>query len=152
MHLVPSTPPQIPFCLQIPRNREIDRFSAMKKSLPSLLALFVVLLSPSGLWAETEADIQARMIERVPAVDQLKITELVGENNRGFLEQRGRLDADQGKVIADENADRRALYGIIASRSGLSVGVVGEGRAEQIRSRSAKGVWLQGTDGKWYQK
>jgi uncharacterized protein YdbL (DUF1318 family) len=124
----------------------------MKKSLPSLLALFAVLMLTSDLRAETEADIQARMIERVPAVDQLKTSGLVGENNRGFLEQRSRLDAKQGKVLADENADRRALYGIIASRSGLSIGVVGEGRSEQIRDRSAKGVWLQGTDGKWYEK
>jgi len=124
----------------------------MKKSLPNLLALFLVLFSVSGLRAETEAEIQARMIERVPVVDALKISELVGENSRGFLEQRDRLDAAQGRAMADENADRRALYGIIASRSGLSIGVVGEGRAEQIRNRSAKGVWLQGGDGNWYRK
>jgi len=124
----------------------------MKKSLPTLFALFVLLSSVSDLRAETETDIQARMIERVSAVDQLKTSELVGENNRGFLEQRGRLDSEQSVIMADENADRRALYGIIASRSGLSIGVVGEGRAEQIRNRSAKGVWLQGADGNWYQK
>mgnify|MGYP003573126862 CR=1 FL=1 len=124
----------------------------MKKSLPNLLALLVLLTSVSGLRAETEAEIQARMIERVPAVDQLKTSELVGENNLGFLEQRGRLDAEQGAVLADENADRRALYTIIASRSGLSIGVVGQGRAEQIRNRSAKGIWLQGADGNWYKK
>jgi uncharacterized protein YdbL (DUF1318 family) len=124
----------------------------MKRSLPNLLALLMLLSSVSGLRAETEADIQARMIERVPAVDQLKTSELVGENNRGFLEQRGRLDSEQRVIMADENADRRALYGIIGSRSGLSIGVVGEGRAEQIRNRSAKGVWLQGADGNWYQK
>jgi uncharacterized protein YdbL (DUF1318 family) len=121
----------------------------MKKSLPTLLALFVLLSSVSDLRAETETDIQARMIERVSAVDQLKTSELVGENNRGFLEQRGRLDSEQSVIMADENADRRSLYGIIASRSGLSIGVVGEGRAEQIRNRSAKGVWLQGADGSW---
>ena len=124
----------------------------MKKSLPNLLALFMLLSFVSGLRAETETDIQARMIERVSAVDQLKTSELVGENNRGFLEQRGRLDSEQSVIMADENADRRALYGIIASRSGLSIGVVGEGRAEQIRNRSAKGVWLQGADGRWSQK
>jgi uncharacterized protein YdbL (DUF1318 family) len=112
----------------------------------------MLFTSAVGLRAETETDIQARMIERVSAVDQLKTSELVGENNRGFLEQRGRLDSEQSVVMADENTDRRALYGIIASRSGLSIGVVGEGRAEQIRNRSAKGVWLQGADGNWYKK
>ena len=124
----------------------------MKYSLPNFLALLLVLSPVYGFAAETEADIQARMIERVPTVDQLKTSELVGENNRGFLEQRGRLDAEQSVILADENADRHALYGIIASRSGLSIGVVGEGRAEQIRNRSASGVWLQGPDGEWYQK
>ena len=119
---------------------------------------FLILLGLCGLslaanlQADTESAIQQRMIARVPAVDALKTSGLVGENNRGFLEQRGRLDPAQSKTLTDENNDRRAIYGIIASRSGLTIGVVGEGRAEQIRQLSAKGVWLQSPKGDWYQK
>jgi uncharacterized protein YdbL (DUF1318 family) len=51
-----------------------------------------------------------------------------------------------------ENNDRRALYGILASRLGLTIAVVGESRAEALRQNSAAGVWLQAADGSWYRK
>ena len=113
------------------------------------VTLITSLMISASSYAESEADVQNRMISRVPAVDVLKTAGLVGETNRGFLEQRGRLDPEQSKVLTDENADRRTVYGMIASRSGLTVGVVGEGRAEQIRQRSAPGVWLQTPNGDW---
>ena len=116
------------------------------------LTLIIGLVTSSAAWAETESEVQNRMIERVPAVDAMKTAGLVGETNRGFLEQRGRLNPEQSKVLTAENADRRTIYGMIAARSGLTIGVVGEGRAEQIRQRSAPGVWLQATNGDWYQK
>lgn len=116
------------------------------------LTLIIGLVTSSAAWAETESDVQNRMIERVPAVDAMKTAGLVGETNRGFLEQRGRLNPEQSKVLTAENADRRTIYGMIAARSGLTIGVVGEGRAEQIRQRSASGVWLQAINGDWYQK
>jgi uncharacterized protein YdbL (DUF1318 family) len=76
----------------------------------------------------------------------------VGENNKGFLEQRASLSAEQTTVLNAENTDRRALYNILAGRLGLSVTVVGEQRATNLRERSAAGVWLQGADGVWYKK
>jgi uncharacterized protein YdbL (DUF1318 family) len=116
------------------------------------LVLFLGLVFAVAGQAETESDVQNRMISRVAAVDALKTAGLVGETNRGFLEQRGRLNPEQSRVLAEENADRRTIYGMIASRSGLTIGVVGEGRAEQIRQRSAPGVWLQSPNGDWFQK
>ncbi|MEZ5277525.1 MAG: YdbL family protein [Opitutaceae bacterium] len=124
----------------------------MNTRILSFLTLIIGLMISATSYAESEADVQNRMISRVPAVDALKTAGLVGETNRGFLEQKGRLNPEQSKVLADENADRRAIYGMIASRSGLTIGVVGEGRAEQIRQRSAPGVWLQAPNGDWYKK
>ena len=124
----------------------------MNTRILSFLTLIIGLMISATGYAESEADVQNRMIGRVAAVDALKTAGLVGETNRGFLEQKGRLDPEQSKVLADENSDRRAIYGMIASRSGLTIGVVGEGRAEQIRQRSAPGVWLQAPNGDWYKK
>ena len=92
------------------------------------------------------------MKARVAQIDQLKLQQLVGENNKGFLEQRGQLAAEQTEVMNAENQDRRALYNLIASRTGTTVAVVGSQRAEQIRNNSAAGVWLQAADGNWYKK
>lgn len=101
--------------------------------------------------AEEEA-IRNRMLERVDDVDSLKLSGKVGENNVGFLEQRGPLSPDQTKVMNAENADRRSLYTALAKRIGLTTTVVGRGRAEELRKKSAPSVWLQDEDGKWFKK
>ena len=92
------------------------------------------------------------MLQRVTVIDELKLTGKVGENNVGLLTQRGMLSKDETNVLNRENEDRRALYEILAERLKLSVNVVGQGRAEELRKRSAKGVWLQAPDGNWYQQ
>ncbi len=62
------------------------------------------------------------------------------------------LKPEDVKTMSEENADRKALYGIVASRLGLTIAVVGEGRAESLRNASAPGVWLQAPDNTWYKK
>jgi uncharacterized protein YdbL (DUF1318 family) len=118
--------------------------------------LFVWIASLLGLTAavgqEDQAAIAGRIKARVAQVDELKIAQLVGENNLGFLEQRGQLSPEQTQVMNAENTDRRALYNIIATRNGVTVNVVGSQRAEQIRNNSAAGIWLQAADGTWYKK
>ncbi|EDY83192.1 hypothetical protein VDG1235_2816 [Verrucomicrobiia bacterium DG1235] len=51
-----------------------------------------------------------------------------------------------------QNADRRALYTLIGQRLGLTATVVGQGRAEELRKKSAPGVWIQAPDGAWSRK
>ncbi len=123
-------------------------------SLRILLLPFFLLLGVAGATAQDsdEDAIKTRLLERVAEVDALKSGGLVGENNRGLLEQRGALTPAQTQVLNAENTDRRALYGILASRLGLTAAVVGEGRAEGLRKNSAPGVWLQAPDGSWFKK
>lgn len=119
------------------------------------LILFMLVTAAFGAPAFAQEDqgvIQERMKARVPQVDTLKLAGLVGENNKGFLEQRGALQPAQTEILNAENTDRRALYNILATRLGLSVTVVGEQRATTVRDKSAPGVWLQGADGAWYKK
>ncbi len=124
----------------------------MKTVLFFVLSVGLALVGQVEALADEQAEIQQRLIARVDAVDALKTAGLVGENNLGFLEQRGPLKPDQTKVLSAENADRKALYAILAERLGLTVKVVGQGRAEDLREKSASGVWLQSRGGDWYRK
>lgn len=124
--------------------------SPMSRLVFALLSF--VLLGTHAFSQEDQSAIQERMKSRIAQVDQLKVGGLVGENNKGLLEQRAPLSADQTAILNAENTDRRALYNILAGRLGLSAAVVGEQRAANLRERSAAGVWLQGADGNWYKK
>ena len=122
-------------------------------TLSLILTLAVLALLPQSANAQAEENgIKQRILQRVGAVDELKIKALVGENNKGLLEQRAMLAPAQTKVMNEENADRKALYAILAKRLGLSVTVVGQGRAESIRKKSAPKLWIQEPSGKWLQK
>ncbi len=122
----------------------------MKRHLfPLLLASFACLVAPAVLSAATPAEAKAHMRERVPAIDKLKLSESVGENNRGFLEAR---KPDAEAVVAAENADRAVVFADAASRAGSSADAVGRAFARQVAAASAPGVWLQSEDGKWYRK
>ncbi len=121
-------------------------------TLLALLAAFTIGLPTDAYAQSDEASIKQRILERVKSVDALKMSGAVGENNKGFLEQRAALNPRQTKTMNEENSDRRALYAILGKRLGLSVTVVGQGRAESIRNKSAPEVWLQDPSGKWYQK
>jgi|TARA_B110000037_G_scaffold221841_2_gene294237 uncharacterized protein YdbL (DUF1318 family) len=120
----------------------------------SLIVTFAALaLLPQSANAQAEEDsITQRILQRISAVDELKINAFAGENNKGLLEQRAMLAPAQTKLMNDENADRKALYAILAKRLGLSVSVVGQVRAESIRKKSAPKVWIQEPSGKWNQK
>jgi len=102
--------------------------------------------------AESAGDIQKRMAQRLPQIDALKSREIVGENNRGLLEERKSGSATAGSIISAENSDRQAVYAIIAKQTGADAGSVGRARARQIAANSKAGVWVQDESGKWMKK
>ncbi|GAB1487902.1 hypothetical protein MASR2M8_03440 [Opitutaceae bacterium] len=117
--------------------------------LSALLATTVVCVAPA-IAADANAA-KARMRERVPVIDQLKVSEAVGENNRGFLEVRSG-GGDAAAVVSAENADRQEVFADTASRTGSSAEVVGRAFAKQIAAASAAGIWIQRENGQWYKK
>lgn len=122
----------------------------MKTSLFRHLFICVMLLGFVPLAsAQNLPEIRARMEKRVPQVDSLKASGVLGENNRGFLEVRS--GDDQG-VAAAENADRGVVYAALAKQTGATADVVGKARAKQIFAASAKGVWVQSPTGEWVKK
>ena len=103
--------------------------------------------------AATDAGaVKHRMAERQSAVDALKERGVVGESNRGFLEVRGTATAQEQGTIADENADRRTAYTILAGQTGEDADSIGRRRAQQIAIASKRGVWIQDSSGQWLQK
>ena len=115
-----------------------------------LFTLFAALcLVAVTAFAESAGDIRRRMEQRLPQIDQLKAQEIIGENNRGFIEER---KAGGGSTVADENRDREAVYALIAKETGASAEAVGRARAKQIAANSASGVWVQDESGAWKKK
>ncbi|OPZ70998.1 MAG: hypothetical protein BWY82_01869 [Verrucomicrobia bacterium ADurb.Bin474] len=121
----------------------------MKKFL-IITALFIGMLSVAS--AQDAQALKQRMAARLAAVDELRATQVVGENNAGYLAVLS-ADATDAKVIVDEeNADRKAVYQIIANQTGGSVEAVGKSRARQIREQAKPGTMVQNDDGSWIAK
>lgn len=96
------------------------------------------------------ASIKDRMADRLPAINTLKDSGVVGENKEGFLEFRGaKKNAD---LVEAENKDRELVYQAIAKKQGATVELVGSRRAKQIVDIAKPGHWLQKPDGSWYKK
>lgn len=113
------------------------------------LGFFVALVVTVG---SLSADPVERMRERQPAVDEMKLAGVVGENNRGFLEAREDLTEAREALLRAENADRREVYAMIARRNDTSVEEAGQQRAIRIARQAHEGVWLQDARGRWYRK
>lgn len=124
----------------------------MNKQPWILFSSLLFLMTSLGLSAQSAAQIQQNIKERLPQIDALKMQGDVGENNRGYLEPRSSLTPEQRKLIAEENADRKKLYNIVAQRTGVAREEVEKNRAAQIQARSPSGIWLQDEEGNWFQK
>lgn len=126
----------------------------MNRRLFLLLFSFAAMFAGSAALraADDAAEAKARMRERVAQIDQLKLAEAIGENNRGLLEVR-KADAPNAAAIVDaENKDRGTVFNATASRAGTSPDAVGRAFAKQIAAASASGVWVQREDGSWQKK
>jgi len=118
-----------------------------------LLTLFAALcfVTATAL-AATASDLRRQMEQRLPAIDAMKTSEAVGENNRGLLEVRPAGKADAASLVAEENRDREAVYALIAKETGAISDSVGRARAKQIAANSRPGVWVQDEGGAWRKK
>lgn len=101
--------------------------------------------------AQNAGAIRQRMEQRLPQIDELKAKGAIGENNRGLLEVR-EAAGNAASVVADENRDREAVYGLIAQQTGATADSVGRARAKQIAANAKSGVWVQDESGAWKKK
>ena len=122
----------------------------MKRIIATLLSIFILMIGLAPVSeAASSSELKARMAKRLGQMVALKQKGSIGENNQGYLAVRGALSASEAAQVKAENADRRAVYQIIASKTKSSASVVGKARAKSIRSSAAKGTWIQMPDGSW---
>ena len=109
-------------------------------------------------YSEKEILIKKRMLKRLKEIDELKLKSIIGENNKGYLQATPpfakKLTKKQTTLVKDENKDRKEIYQIISKRTGshTTLQKVQAIRAEMIRKKSKKSLWLQDVKGKWFRK
>ena len=122
----------------------------MKFRLITLCAALCLSLAP--VFADSSADVRRRLEQRLPAIDDLKARQIIGENNQGLVEFRKAGAPQDNATVSDENRDRAAVYAVIAQQTGQSPDAVGRARAHQIAANSRSGVWIQDASGQWRRK
>lgn len=105
--------------------------------------------------------LKASMTNRFPQLQPLYAKGAIGETNTGFVEARDtsalslKEKADLTRLIDQENADRRALYGEIIKANNLQAAQIGEVQrlfANSWRDKSSPGWWIQQDNGQWVKK
>ncbi len=120
-----------------------------KRQALSIL-FFCLIFTATVAMAESAKDIQQRMKSRIASISSLKSQQILGENNLGYLEFRGKKA--QVEMVSNENNDRKLIYQAIAKKQKVTTELVGKRRAMTI-SKKGKATWLyQDSNGKWYQK
>jgi len=121
----------------------------------AVLALSLALFSLAAIEANAapqEAELKTRFRERLSAIRQLKDTGKIGETTEGMLAAVGQVDDTAGALISAENADRSALYQIIAERTGEPPAEVAKQAAIRNYRDATPEHYLRLKDGRWVQK
>jgi uncharacterized protein YdbL (DUF1318 family) len=124
----------------------------MNNRLILSLAVVGLLAVAAPAVSAQPAELKQQMAQRLPALDDLRLRQVVGEANTGLLEVRGKASAEETQLVEAENRDRTAVYEAIAKRSETTPETVGKARAKQIANSSARGVLIQDADGRWAEK
>ena len=122
-----------------------------KNSVILSILLFTMFFLGTNVFAESAKDLKDRMKARLPEINQLKASGIIGEGNDGLLGFVGGA-ADNATIVNAENNDRRKVYAAIAKQQGTTPEVVGNRRALQISQKANPGTWLQDSKGAWYKK
>ena len=119
------------------------------RRLQSIIFILIIILLTFG--TSLAGSLKEKMKARQPQIIALKAKATIGENNRGYLEYRGKKEPTKG-LLEKENQDRRTVYIAIAKQQNTSAENVGRRRAAQIAERAPAGTWLQDAKGEWYRK
>lgn len=117
-----------------------------------IVALLALCLLPSALFAaDSKEELQKRFKARYPEIRKLKDAGTIGEADDGYVDFVGAKDSSAADVVDQENADRKALYALIAKETSTSAEQVAKQNAERNLKKAKKGDYLK-IDGKWKQK
>jgi uncharacterized protein YdbL (DUF1318 family) len=123
--------------------------------LRSLLIAVVFAVVPlATVAAADKAELKVAFDSRLAAITAAKAAGTLGETTSGLLAVPAGATADAAvqAVLTAENADRQALFALLAAETGATVEVVAERYARRAYQESAPGAWLQKKDGTWAKK
>lgn len=120
------------------------------RKLLNMVPLLIIYILISSSYVSADA-IKDRMIQRLPAIADLKTKGIIGEDNRGYLGfvTGSRVMED---VIAAENADRKAVYEIFAKQQNTSLDVVEAVQGSRKAEKANPGEFYQNREGQWVKK
>lgn len=113
-----------------------------------VLVIFCLIVSSQFVFA---AGIKERMIQRLPAIADLKTKGIIGEDNKGYL---GFVTSTRAQedVIAAENVDRKAVYTHFAKQQNTTLDLVEKVQAERKAEKAQPGEFFQNPGGAWVKK
>ena len=126
----------------------------VNKLIAASIGLFFMLaLGANTALAQNKDELQKRSAERYPQLLEGRRAGEIGETSDGLIEAvKGKsLDASLGKVVDAENADRKALYEILAKETGSNEQIVARRAGRRNTDKATAGEWIK-VDGKWDQK
>ncbi len=116
-----------------------------------LLVACAVCFAPSAQ-ADQKEDLKARFAERAGAIRSAKDAGKIGETTTGLIDAVTAPDAANQQLIAAENADRQALYALIAKDQGTDAATVANRAARRNYEKANVGDYLKTAGGEWKRK
>lgn len=102
----------------------------MKKTILLICLIFIgMFVAVAGA-----SSIQQRMKDRYPEINSLKEQHIIYENEDGYLSV---YEGSAIPIVDEENADRKAVYIMIAKKRNTDPQIVGKRRAIQIKKQDA---------------
>ena len=133
-------------------------FIKMIFTLSFLFSVFAIAYSQQGddgKLTQEEKEVQWRMKERLPLINEQKDQGVLGERSDGYLDfvnpSRKGENQNIDSLVDDENKDRTTAYQIIANKSGDTSEHVGEVRAKHIAGKESAGHYIE-ANGAWVLK
>ncbi|MHC4885368.1 MAG: DUF1318 domain-containing protein [Planctomycetota bacterium] len=123
--------------------------------LPSLLLTLLFLCGSLQAAEPTKAELQVRFKTRYLKLLSLKAEGKIGETQAGVLETVTAAAAAEkavSRIVAEENADRLALYRILSLETKVGEAEVAKRNAIRLYKKARAGDYLKGKDGKWHKK
>ena len=122
-----------------------------KNSIAVSIIIFTIFCMSTTAFAEGAKELKARMKARLPEINQLKSSGVVGERSDGLLAFVTGV-SKKAALVNGENSDRKKVYAAIAKQQGTTVEVVGKRRALQIFQKAKPGTWLYNAQRSWFKK
>jgi uncharacterized protein YdbL (DUF1318 family) len=121
-----------------------------------ILGILGTAVALQAAWATpSKKELKKRFEDRHEQIVELKTAGKIGETTKGYLEavtEEAAADKKVAALLEAENADRKALYGLLAGEQKTTVEAVARQNAIFKFKKAAKSELFKGKDGTWRKK